>query len=69
MTSEEGAAYEARVLVEQLKSTREAIEQVEQEILKLCGSFSEYEVLISIPGFGPDITRKGLGLYWRSIPF
>jgi transposase len=58
--SDDGAACEARVLVEQLKSTREAIEQVDDTMLKLCGSFSEYEVLISIPGFGPDITARVL---------
>ena len=58
--SDEGTACEAQVVVEQLKSTRQAIEQVEDIILKLCGSFSEYKALISIPGFGPDISSKVL---------
>jgi len=58
--SDSGTACESRVLVEQLKSTRQAIEQVEDKILQLCGAFSEYEFLISIPGFGPDITAKVL---------
>ena len=58
--SDEGTACEAQVVVEQLKSTRQAIEQVEDAILKLCGSFSEYKALISIPGFGPDISSKVL---------
>jgi transposase len=58
--AEEGAACEAGVLVALLKQTRQAIEQVEQEILKLCYTFSEYEFVISIPGFGPDVTAKVL---------
>ena len=58
--SDEGTEGEARVVVEQLKSTREAIEQIDEAILKLCGSFSEYEFLISIPGFGPDISARVL---------
>ena len=58
--SDEGTACEAQVVVEQLKSTRQAIEQVEDTILKLCGSFAEYKALISIPGFGPDISSKVL---------
>ena len=48
------------MLVALLKQTRQAIEQVEQEILKLCYTFSEYEFVISIPGFGPDVTAKVL---------
>jgi len=58
--SDEGTACEAQVVVEQLKSTRQAIDQVDDTILKLCGSFSEYKALISIPGFGPDISSKVL---------
>ena len=56
----DAASCEAEVLVTQLRQTREAIEQVEKEILKLCYMFSEYEFVISIPGFGPDITSKAL---------
>lgn len=58
--AEEGAAYEASVLVEVLRQTRETIAKVEQEILKLCYPFSEYKFVISIPGFGPDVTAKVL---------
>jgi transposase len=56
----DAALCEAEVLVEQLKQTRKAIERVEKEILKLCCLFSEYEFLMSIPGFGPDISAKVL---------
>jgi len=58
--AEEGAACEASVLVGLLRQTRQAIEHVEQEILKLCYTFSEYKFVIGIPGFGPDITAKVL---------
>ena len=51
---------EAEVLVGQLKQTREAIERVDKEIEKRCYLFSEYEFLMSIPGFGPDISAKVL---------
>ena len=56
----DAAACEAEVLVEQLQQTRQAIEQVEQEILKLCYTFSEYEFVISIPGFGPAVSATVL---------
>ena len=59
-TCDDGAAGEAKVVVEQLQSTREAIEQVNDTILRLCRSFPEYDFLISIPGFGPDISSKVL---------
>ncbi len=58
--AEEGAACEAGVLVALLKQTRQAIERVEEEIQKLCLLFSEYEFVISIPGFGPDVSAKVL---------
>lgn len=51
-------ASEAEMLVALLKQTTEAIKQLEQEILKLCYMFPEYDHVMSIPGFGPDITAK-----------
>jgi transposase len=59
-TCEDGAADEARVVVEQLQSTREALDQVEETMLRLCKSFPEYAFLMSIPGFGPDVTARVL---------
>lgn len=56
----DAARCEGEVLVEQLKQTRQAIAQVEKEILKLCYTFSEYAFVISIPGFGPGVTSKVL---------
>jgi transposase len=54
------ATCEAEVMVEQLKHTRTAIKQVEEQIMKQCCMFPEYEFVISLPGFGPDITSKVL---------
>lgn len=56
----EAATCEAAVLVEQLKQTREEIECLEREIENICYLFSEYEYLLSIPGFGRDVSSKVL---------
>jgi transposase len=58
--ADEGVACEAEVVVDLLKQSREALARVDEQIQKLCGFFSEYEFLISIPGFGPDVTSKVL---------
>jgi transposase len=59
---EEGdaAPIEAAVMVEQLQHTRKMLEEVTQEIQNICNLFSEYEFLLSIPGFGPDVSSKVL---------
>lgn len=64
--ADDGVACEAEVLVELLRKTREAIDIIEKEILKQCLLFSEYEFVISIPGFGPDVTSKVLVLETRT---
>lgn len=51
---------ESEVLVEQMQHTRNAIAQVEKEIEAVCCMFPEYDYVISIPGFGPDVTSKVL---------
>jgi len=56
----DAAICEAEILVNQLKQTRQAIAQVKKEIQKQCYKFPEYEFVISIPGFGPDVTSKVL---------
>jgi transposase len=53
--------FEAKVMVEGLKQIRESIRQIEEKIQELCSPFPEYECLLSIPGFGPDISSKVLG--------
>jgi transposase len=53
--------FEAQVMVEGLKQIRGDIERVEEKIQEICSQFPEYEFLLSIPGFGPDVSAKVLG--------
>ena len=53
--------FEAQVMVEGLKQIREAIQAIEEKIHEVCSQFPEYEFLLSIPGFGPDVSSKVLG--------
>lgn len=49
---------EAKLMVEGLKYTREAIMYVERKIEEICHVIPEYQYILSIPGFGPDISSK-----------
>ncbi len=53
--------FEAKVMVEGLKQIREVIGATEEKIEEICSPFPEYECLLSIPGFGPDVSSKVLG--------
>jgi transposase len=53
--------FEAQVMVEGLKQIQKAIEEIEEKIHGVCLQFPEYEFLLSIPGFGPDVSSKVLG--------
>ncbi len=53
--------FEARVMVEGLKQIREALQGIEEKIHEVCSQFPEYEFLLSIPGFGPDVSSRVLG--------
>ena len=57
----ETVEFEAKVMVEGLKQIRESMEQIEEKIQEVSSSFPEYEYLLSIPGFGPDVSSKVLG--------
>ena len=56
-----GVEHEARVMVEGLRQIREVIKETENKIQELCEQFPEYEYLLTIPGFGPDVSAKVLG--------
>jgi transposase len=56
-----GVAHEAKVMVEGLRQIREMIKETEQKIEELCKQFPEYQYLLTIPGFGPDVSAKVLG--------
>jgi hypothetical protein len=56
-----GVDYEAKVTVEGLRQIREMIKETEERIEELCNQFSEYQYILTIPGFGPDVSAKVLG--------
>lgn len=59
--SGETVAFEARIMVEGLRQTREKLKATEMKIKEICEEFPEYPCLLSIPGFGPDVSSKVLG--------
>jgi transposase len=56
-----GVEHEAKMMVEGLKQIREMIKETEQKIEELCRQFPEYQYILTIPGFGPDVSAKVLG--------
>ncbi len=56
-----GLDHEAKLMVEGLKQIREMIKETEQRIEEQCNKFSEYPYLLTIPGYGPDVSSKVLG--------
>jgi transposase len=57
----EGAAFEAKVMVDGLRQIRKAIQSTADRIQEICRQFPEYEYLLTIPGFGPDVSAKVIG--------
>jgi transposase len=53
--------HEAKVMVEGLRQIREVIKETEDKIQQLCEQFPEYPYVLTIPGFGPDVSAKVLG--------
>lgn len=56
-----GLEHEAKVMVEGLRQIREMIKETEDKIQDLCEQFPEYRYVLTIPGFGPDVSSKVLG--------
>jgi len=57
----EAVKFEAKVMVEGLRQIREALGDCEAKIKEICLGFPEYDCLLTIPGFGPDVSSKVLG--------
>lgn len=57
----EGASFDAKIMVEGLRHIRKAIKETEKKIEETCKQFPEYVCLLTIPGFGPDVSSKVLG--------
>ena len=65
----ESLQVEAKLMVEGLKYIREAIGEVEHKIEEICKGFPEYMYLLSIPGFGPDVSSKVMGAIGNPFRF
>jgi transposase len=55
------AAFEARTLLEEVQRFHVALLETDKKIAEVCTRFPEYPILLTIPGFGPDISSKVLG--------
>ena len=53
-------AFEARVLVEEVRHLQDLLRETQARIREVCHRFPEYFFLLTIPGFGPDISAKVL---------
>jgi transposase len=53
--------FEARVMIDGLKQIRATMRSVEEKIEELCLPFPEYSYLLSMPGFGPNVSSMVLG--------
>ncbi len=60
---------EAKLMVEGLTYIRESIGVVEKKIKEICLNFPEYNYILSIPGFGPDISAKVVGAIGNPFRF
>jgi transposase len=61
--------FEAKMMVEELQQTRESIRLIDAKIEDICLQFPEYSYLLTIPGFGPDISSKVLGAIGNPFRF
>ena len=65
----EALGFEAKLMVEGLQQVRDAIELTDGKILQVCLNFPEYSYLLSIPGFGPDVSAKVLAAIGNPFRF
>ncbi len=54
-------SFEAGLLVEALQQLNVMIQNTDMKMSGVCSRFPEYTYLLTIPGFGPDISAKVLG--------
>lgn len=65
----DAARWEAKSLVNQLKSLRETVKENERQMAKTAEKFSEYKCLLSIPGFGPIVSAMVLAAIGNASRF
>jgi transposase len=61
--------FEAKMMVEGLERLRDAIGMSDDKIKEICLHFPEYSYIITIPGFGPDISSKVLAAVGNPFRF
>jgi len=54
-------AFEGKMLIEETRRLQDLLRQTALNIREVCLRFPEYFYLLTIPGFGPDISAKVLG--------
>ena len=57
----EAVSVESQVMVTELHQVRQTIKTIDEKIKEVCLQYPEYQYLLSIPGFGPDVSAKVLG--------
>jgi transposase len=65
----EALDFEARLMVEDLQQIKASIRAVDDHIKDICLGFSEYSYLLTIPGFGSDVSSKVLGAIGNPFRF
>jgi transposase len=65
----EALDFEAKLMVENLQQIKASMGEVEDHIKEICLGFPEYSYLLTIPGFGPDVSSKVLGAIGNPFRF
>ena len=65
----EALEFEGKVVVEELERMREALRATTSKIEDVCLQFPEYRYLLTIPGFGPDVSSRVLGALGNPFRF
>jgi len=61
--------FEAAIMGEGLKQVEEAIARLDGKIQEVCLHFPEYSCLLTIPGFGPDVSSRVLAAIGNPFRF
>jgi transposase len=61
--------FGSRLMVEDLQNIKGSIKAVDEQIANICREFPEYHYLLTIPGFGPDVSSKMLGAIGNPFRF
>ena len=65
----DAVGFEATLMVKDLEQIRATLRAVDERIKVICLHFPEYRYLMSIPGFGPDVSSKVLGAIGNPFRF